>query len=83
MCSVYVWTERVAALVDDSLWIDALAVSLEHYETTVAAFREAVDAAEKKAKALAAASPRDSTLCTLSWSCGWLLSNRTGYFSAR
>jgi hypothetical protein len=50
--SVYVWTERVAALVDESLWVDALAVSLQHYENTVVAFKEAVDAAEKKAKSL-------------------------------
>jgi hypothetical protein len=53
-CSVYSWTERVNALVDDSMWVDALAVALDHYETSVANFREAVDAAEKKARVLAA-----------------------------
>lgn len=48
------WEERVEALVDNSEWLSALALSLDNYDACATAFRESVEAAEKKAKAAAA-----------------------------
>ncbi len=42
------------ALVDNSEWLSALALSLDNYDACATAFRESVEAAEKKAKAAAA-----------------------------
>lgn len=41
----------MSALVDASLWNEALAVSLDHYEASVSSFKDAVDSAERKARA--------------------------------
>lgn len=54
VCSVQSWEERVEALVDNSEWLSALALSLDNYDACATAFRESVEAAEKKAKAAAA-----------------------------
>ena len=53
MCSVQSWEERVEALVDSSEWLSALALSLDNYDACATAFRESLDAAERKAKAAA------------------------------
>ena len=42
------------ALVESSEWLAALALSLDNYDAFTTAFRESLDAAEKKAKAAAA-----------------------------